>query len=462
VRSKVALGWNTAALAAIHATRPSPPVAARALAIVHTAMYDAWAAYDAVALVTQAGAQLRRPAAEHTLANQQRAFSFAAYAALLDQFPTQKAAFDAHMAALGYRPADASHDFTQAHGIGTIATTSVLARAHVDGANQLGNLTISGLPFADYSGYVPRNAPLILTQATPRSAVAAPSHWQPLAFRDSTGALRTQTYILPFWGQVKPFALVNGAQFRPGAPAVFGSAAYADQVRHTVEAVASLTETQKVMVDFWAGGSNIELPSGIWSQFAQFVSARDNHDEGTDIKLFFALANALFDAGIAAWDAKRAYDSVRPVTAVRYQLCDDIVRGYGPEGPAGGLRSITGTLWSPYQLPATPTPAHPDHVSGHSTYSAASAEVLKLFTRSDAFRHSVTLAPRTLLLDPSLPAAPLTLSWNTFTEAACEAGASRVLGGIHFHAADLAGRTLGQQVGATVFAKAQRLWLGQG
>ena len=114
----------------------------------------------------------------------------------------------------------------------------------------------------------------------------------------------------------------------------------------------------------------------------------------------------------------------------------------------------------PYQLATSPTPAFPDHVSGHSTYSAASAEVLKLFTGSDAFNHSVTIPARGLTLDPTLPAAPLTLAWDTFTYAACEAGTSRVYGGIHFHNADVMGRSLGAQVGAAVFAKASRLWLG--
>ena len=78
VRNKVAVGWNKVALNAIGATKLSPPLAARALAIMHTAMYDAWAAYDKVALGTRNGAVLRRPLAEQTLANQMRAFSYAA------------------------------------------------------------------------------------------------------------------------------------------------------------------------------------------------------------------------------------------------------------------------------------------------------------------------------------------------------------------------------------------------
>ncbi|MES2318222.1 MAG: vanadium-dependent haloperoxidase [Pseudomonadota bacterium] len=461
VRVKVAVGWNNVALAAIRATRPSPPMAARSLAIVHTAMYDAWAAYDPVALGTRHGGSLRRPLSEQTLANQQRAFSYAAYAALLDQFPGQKAAFDVQMAVLAYPPGAASSDVGVPPGLGTLAARNVIEHAHADGANQLGNLTAGGLPFADYSGYVARNAPLVVAQATPRSAIADPAHWQPLTYQDASGVLRTQTYLLPFWGQVKPFALASGSQYRPAGPAVFGSAALTAQVRHVVATQAGLTETQKVMADFWAGSKAGELPSGYWMQFAQFVSLRDHLDEAGDIKLLFALSNALFDAGIAAWDAKRAYDSVRPITAVRYVLYGTTIQGYGFDGPAGGLRTIAGEAWVPYHLPTFPTPSFPDHVSGHSTYSAASAEVLKLFTGSDAFTHSVTAAPRSMLFDPALPTSAVTLAWDSFSYAACEAGTSRVYAGVHFENADVMGRRLGEQVGATVFARAQNYWLGR-
>ena len=51
--------------------------------------------------------------------------------------------------------------------------------------------------------------------------------------------------------------------------------------------------------------------------FGQFVSARDNHSVDDDAKMFFALGNAVFDAGIATWEAKVNYDYVRPVRAIR-------------------------------------------------------------------------------------------------------------------------------------------------
>src|SRR5439155_571599 len=90
----VAIRWDNAALQAIRVAKPGPPIAARALAIVHTAMYDGWAAYDDQAVGTRLGGSLRRPPVERTLANKDEAVSFAAYRALVDLFPTQTPAFN--------------------------------------------------------------------------------------------------------------------------------------------------------------------------------------------------------------------------------------------------------------------------------------------------------------------------------------------------------------------------------
>src|SRR6185369_10970977 len=89
--------WDKAALAAVRATRLGPPVVARALAIAHTAMFDAWAAYDARAVGTRLGGSLRRPPGERSQENKEQAVSFAAYRALLDLFPSQQKTFDSLM-----------------------------------------------------------------------------------------------------------------------------------------------------------------------------------------------------------------------------------------------------------------------------------------------------------------------------------------------------------------------------
>src|SRR5437870_8208346 len=82
----VVLRWNAAALQGVRDSRLGPPMVARALAIVHTCMYDAWAAYDRAAVGTRLGGGLRRPHGQRTLPNKVRAISFAAYRAAVDLF----------------------------------------------------------------------------------------------------------------------------------------------------------------------------------------------------------------------------------------------------------------------------------------------------------------------------------------------------------------------------------------
>jgi len=437
-------------------------MAARSFAVMHTAMYNTWAAYDQVARATPQGLGVRRPKSEHTAANKATAMSYAAREILADQFPTEKNTFDAYLLSLGHDPAAKSADLASPAGIGTALARAMIDHCHGDGANQLGNLTPNGVPYADYTGYVARNPPMDIRVPTPQSQIVAPGNWQPLTYVDGSGAVRTPAYLAACWDRVRPFALASASEHRPGPPAAFGTAAFAAQAKRLVEMQLSLTEEQKIIAEYWADGPNSELPPGHWLLFALSVSERDRHTDDDDVKMFFALSNALSDAAIAAWDAKRAYDSARPISAVRYLLSGQTIMGYGPDGPAGGLRSIPGEAWLPYQPLSFPTPPFPEYVSGHSTFSSAAAEVLKRFTGSDAFDASVTRPARSSLLEPQLPTRDVTLQWATFSDAAEQAGISRLYGGIHFDDGNLAGQELGRKVGAQVYDKAQAYWRGQG
>ena len=245
------------------------------------------------------------------------------------------------------------------------------------------------------------------------------------------------------WFRVVPFALRSGDEFREVialfGPATFGSFSFAKQAKELVTMSAGLTDRQKMIAEYFADGPHSELPPGHWDLFAQFVSARDHHSVDEDVKLFFALTNAIFDAGIVAWDAKRAFDSVRPATAIPYVFQGQQIQSWG--GPGKGTVTMDGRMWTPYQLSTFPTPPFPEYISGHSSFSAAGATVLKLFTGSDRFGDSVTLAPGSSKIEPGLtPSHPITLRWETFTDAANQAGISRRYGGIHFKAGDLTGQ----------------------
>ncbi len=443
--------WNIAALQAIRDTKPGPPMVARALAIVHTAIYDAWAAYHPVALGTRLGGSLRRPVEEQTLDNKQRAISFAAYRALVDLFPARIAMFDALLGSLGFDPADASTDTGTPAGVGNLAAQALLDFRHHDGANQLGDLHPGA--YSDYTGFQPVNDP---------DRVADPNAWQPLRVPDGHGDFVVQQYVAPFWGNVTPFALTTGAQLRPDLtlPA-YPSEEYRQQAAQALDYSAHLTDAQKVIAEYWADGPSSELPPGHWSLIAQQVSQRDGHDLDADVQLFFAQTNAVFDAGICCWDCKRVFDSVRPITAIRYLYAGQTVIAWG--GPYRGTRLINGADWQPYQQDTVVTPAFAEFTSGHSTFSAASAEILRRFTGSDAYGGSYTQAAGTSRFEPgAVPAQDVTLTWATFSDAADEAGLSRRYGGIHFEQADLMGRMLGRQVGAHVWEKTQAYINGQG
>jgi hypothetical protein len=186
---------------------------------------------------------------------------------------------------------------------------------------------------------------------------------------------------------------------------------------------------------------------------AEWVSHRDNLDLDANVKLFFALSNALFDTSIATWDCKLAVDYVRPITAIRYLHSGAQISAWG--GPGQGTRTMDGQEWLPYQLPSIVTPSFPEFMSGHSSLSAAAAEVLARFTGSDQFGASATIGMGMSKIEPrTTPAQDLTLSWATFSEAADQAGMSRRYGGIHFETGDLQGRAIGRQVGGLAWTKA--------
>jgi hypothetical protein len=465
----VVVQWNGAVLQGVRESRLGPPMVARALAIVHTCAYDAWAAYDRVAVGTRLGGSLRRPPNERTLANKNAAISFAAYRAAVDLFPASRStAFDPLMRRLGHDVSDLSTDATTAVGIGNLAAASGLAFRHRDGSNQLGD-ELGGRPgvaYSDYTGYAPANAPMDPLLPFDASLVHDPNAWQPLTYVDATGATVTPGFVAPHWGLVTPFALASGSQLRsPSGPARFGSSQYAAQAEAVVALGAALTDEQKVIAEFWADGPRSELPPGHWDLFAQFVSRRDHHganERGVDldVKLFFALTNAIFDAGICCWDNKRAFDSVRPISAVRYLLRGRQIRAWG--GPYQGTKTIDGGRWLPYQPSTFPTPPFAEFSSGHSTFSAAGAEILRLFTGKDAFGASVTIPAGSSKVEPgAVPARDVILAWRTFSDAADQAGISRRYGGIHFEQGDLEARAAGRVVARNAWDRAQRLFDGR-
>ena len=223
---------------------------------------------------------------------------------------------------------------------------------------------------------------------------------------------------------------------------------------------AGLTPEQKAIVEFMRDGPRSTGQSGHWLRFAQAVSRRDRHDVDRDVKIFFAVGNVAIDAFIAAWEAKRYYDSSRPWTLVRHYYKDKTVPGWA--GPGKGVLTLKSSQWHPYSPYVFITPPFPGYVSVHSTVSAAAAKVLELFTGSDRFGETekrkagmLTEAEyecaRMQMRDGQSPAdAKLTcdvvLDLPTFTATAEMAGISRVMGGYHIQADNVAGLEPGRKV----------------
>jgi hypothetical protein len=171
--------------------------------------------------------------------------------------------------------------------------------------------------------------------------------------------------------------------------------------------------------------------------------------------MFFVLGNALLDASIAVWDCKAAFDSVRPISAVRFAFAGQQIEAWG--GPFQGTKLIPAERFTSYIA----TPPFAEYSSGHSAFSAAAATVLRLFTGSPRFGAEVTLPAGSSTIEPgATPARDVTLRWRTFDDAADQAGLSRRFGGIHFEQGDLVSRVIGQRVGVAAWLKAHTLFRG--
>ena len=282
----------------------------------------------------------------------------------------------------------------------------------------------------------------------------------------------------------------------------------------------------RVMTEFWADGPKSETPPGHWNVLANMVSdelAPNLRIEGAgpvldrlqwDVKLYLAVNAAVHDAAIAAWGLKGHYDSVRPISMIRYmgglgQSSDPNGPSYNKEGlplvpglievitkessapgqrhaalashigqmaikswagnPAdpktetSGAKWILAGAWVPYQLPTFVTPSFQGYASGHSTFSRAAAEVLTAFTGSEYFPGGVSGYTITAgsLKNEKGPMTDIRLEWATYDDAADQAGQSRLFGGIHIEADDFNGRIIGSQCGKDAWALAQRYFAGQ-
>lgn len=430
--------------------QPRPTVLSRTLAIWATAMYDAWAAYDGKAVGSRLGGTLRRPAAERTLKNKEKAIAYASYHALLFVYPESRDWLNGEMKKLGYDPFLISKDKTKPEGVGQIAANAVIEYRRHDGANQLGDEAGGdGTPYGDYTYYMPVN---------PSDKIIDPDRWQPITFTLADGKKVTPGFLTPHWYRVKPFLLEKSSQFRPEPPPT--TKTNDELLRKEADQVlaynAHLTNEEKAIVEFMRDGPRSTGQSGHWLRFAQDVSRRDRHNLDQDVKLYFAVANVAFDAFISCWETKRFYDSSRPWTLIRYYHKGEKLTGWA--GVEGGVKELPAEEWRPYSPESFITPPFPGYTSGHATVSGAASMILALFTGSDTYGFKEQRPHCELTENKS--GEMMTLDLSTWSKTAEMAARSRALGGYHIPIDNDVGLRVGRDIAKWSWPKYQAYFNG--
>ena len=415
--------------------KPRPTITSRYLGLISVSVFDAWSRYDEKAIPVYLNDVDRRPEKEHSLKNKEIAISYAAFRTMNEYYYSDKKIFEDFMITLGLDPKNESLNPNTPEGIGNLAAKAVINARKGDGANQYGEEKGSnGEPYFNYVGYEPVNS---------ADKNVDPNRWQPKYFSDGKGGKFAPGCLTPYWDKVKPIALKSGDQFRPGPPPMIGSEQLEKEVKEVMEMQANLTDYQKALVEFMRDGPQSVQQAGHWLKFAQDVSRRDNHTLDQDVKMYFYNQVVAMDAFIASWDSKMFYDYARPYALVHEYYNKQKIKAWGGEGK--GIIEMDGKDWRPYSPEIFLCPPFPSYVSGHSTISGGCAEALKIWTGSDEFGSKSELVAGALT-EPDNLGDTVILEFPTFTETAEMAGLSRVLGGYHIQADNVAGLELGRNV----------------
>lgn len=198
-------------------------------------------------------------------------------------------------------------------------------------------------------------------------------------------------------GNVKPYFLTSGSQFRPVPPPVFGSPEFAAGLNEVVQFAQNRTPEQIALAKSWDYAAGTTTPVGYWNGKAVEYIAANGLDEMDATRVLSLMHAAVFDAQIACWDAKYTYWLIRPYQAnTSYSL-------------------VLGK------------PNHPSYPSGHSCVSASAGRVLAHFFPDRA---------------------------GELDSLVTDAGMSRVYAGIHYRFDIMAGQTLGNAVADWAIAHA--------
>ena len=381
------LDWNQVTLDSIRLERPAPPVAARALAMVHVA------AFDAVNGVVGGHVPYHAAGPAPAEASAEAAAAAAAHRVLVALFPGRAAAFDSHLAD---SLADVPDGPGEAAGVswGVEVAESILALRAGDGANTI----------------------------TPYETPSGGGWWVP-----TPPALAPA--VLPNWPRVRPWAMTAGDQFRQAAPPCPNTPEYTlafQEVRRLGRVDSALrTPEQTQIALFWADGPGTVTPPGHWFLIARSLSQSRGLDLAENARLFALLGITEADAAIVSWDHKYVYSHWRPLTGIQHADTDG-----NPDTDA-----------DPAWTSLIATPPFPAYSSGHSTFSGSGARLLAHYFGGDSIPFDT--------VSDALPG--VVRSFTRLSDAAAEAGQSRIYGGIHWRYDNAAGLTSGRQLADHVF-----------
>ncbi|MHB1422072.1 MAG: vanadium-dependent haloperoxidase [Gemmataceae bacterium] len=381
-RSDVVLYWNDAALNAIRTERTPPPKAARNLAILHAAIYDAVNAIDG------RYRPYRVTIRPEGAASAEAAAAIAAHRVLLELYPRMVESCDASLDACLHQIPD-----------GPAKKSGVLLGQRV--AEQI-------LSWRAEDGW--------------RRSVRYDGNNTPGLWRPTPPEFRPA--LLPHWRYLTPFAIPTTRDFLPAVPPPLNSATYTEAFRevHDLGRIDSSVRTadETAIAHFWNDGSGTVTPPGHWNRIAQTASRQRGLSFADNARLFALLNLSLADAGIVCWEGKFGYGYWRPITAIHEAEID------------GNPDTAADRTWQPL----LETPPFPSYASGHSTFSGAAATALARFFGTDAIRFRIG----------SDGTPDVVRDYAGFWAAAQEAGRSRIYGGIHYEFDNQEGLRTGREV----------------
>jgi len=270
-----------------------------------------------------------------------------------------------HLSSLGWAGEAVQSDIDAGVSIGTAMSKIALARAVTDGMGK----AQAPRPVAD----------------SIKAAAKAKYGWQ----WDNMESPVRPVGLTPLFGNVKTWNLPSVELTRPPVPPAPGSPEFEAAAKELKEIQENLTTEQRKIANWWSDGLGTYTPPGHWNRFAKELVIKYRLNPLRSARTMAYMNQAIQDAGISCWDAKYHYHYPRPIQAIP------------------GFKTILGT------------PNFPAYTSGHSTFSAAAAEVLSALFPEEAL---------------------VCRAW------AKEAAESRIYGGIHYRFDSEAGLAQGKAV----------------